>query len=384
MIPVVHIVLLTLSVLYASGLLIFTIGIFLPDRRKSRETPFVSVIIAARNEESAIGSLLSDLADQTYPQERFEVIVADDRSTDHTAEIVRETASRNPNIHLLSIETVEDDLTPKKNAAQQAIRNSRGEIILTTDADCRVLPTWIEATAAFFTPETGMVVGFSQLGRLGDRQTLLGKFQAVDFLSLMSAAQGSLNLGLPLAASGQNLAYRRAAFDDAGGFTRIASRVSGDDVLLVQLVRKHTRWKIRFASSPDAFNTSRPESTLRDFLHQRMRWASNGAYMWRLNKPFFVYVLVTFLINLGLLVGLPIGFLSGNPAIPMLCLGLKAAAEALIIGGGCRVYRRWDLLFWFPLWFVAQIPYVVGVGLLGTFGRFAWKGRIHRPGAKQA
>jgi cellulose synthase/poly-beta-1,6-N-acetylglucosamine synthase-like glycosyltransferase len=302
-----------------------------------------------------------------------------DHSEDRTVRVVEKFVQKASNMRLIDAIHTEKGLTPKKNALFQGIKRSRGEIILTTDGDCHVLPTWVETMVSYFRPDVGMVVGFSQLGHLGEKRPVFQQLQAVDFLSLMAAAQGALNLGWPLAASGQNLAYRRAAFDEVGAFSRIGHRVSGDDVLLLQLIRKRTSWKIRFAASEQAFNFSQPEKTLSDLLNQRKRWASNGSYQFILNKPFFLYVLATFFVNLSLLAAIPICCLtSAGFLISLSCLILKFIVEGLIIVKGCHVYQRFDLIKVFPFWFVLQIPYVVLVGAIGSLGGFAWKKRNHR------
>ncbi|MFH1942915.1 MAG: glycosyltransferase [bacterium] len=385
MLFVLNLLLIVSAGIYIVGLLLFFIGLYFPNRKTQDEKMTVSVIVAARNEEDTIARLLADLSAQTYPKDRFEIIVVNDHSEDCTADIVRRFADKDSRIQLLNSETAEHGLTPKKNALHLGIRKSRGEIILTTDADCRVLPTWIESMVSYFTPDVGMVVGFSQLSRRGDRQSLFQKIQAVDFLTLMAAAQGSLNSGWPLAASGQNLAYRRQAFDQVGGFSRIGHRVSGDDILLLQLVHKKTFWKIRFAPSRKGFNTSEPEKTLRDLFNQRKRWTSNGSYQRILNKPFFGYIAATFMLNLSIIIQLPIMFLlSRNPTLPLVVLGFKLLVEWLILWKGCSVVHRSDLLKIFPIWFILQIPYVVLVGLIGTVGGFMWKGRTHAPSQESA
>lgn len=379
MLSAYQIILIVATSIYSIGLLCFFIGLFFPNRVRQDKRYSVSVVIAIRNEEENIGFLLSDLVNQTYPNDSFEVIVVNDHSEDGTVQVVEEFVQKASNIRLIHAIETEKGLTPKKNALYQGIKRSSGEIILTTDGDCRVLSTWVETMVSYFRPDVGMVVGFSELGRLGEKRPIFQQLQAADFLSLMAAAQGALNLGWPLAASGQNLAYRRSAFDEVGAFSRIGHRVSGDDVLLLQLIRKRTSWKIRFAASEQAYNVSRPEETLSDLLNQRKRWASNGSYQFILNKPFFLYVLATFFVNLSLLAAIPICCLtSAGFLIPLSCLILKFIVEGLIAVKGCHVYHRVDLLKIFPIWFVLQIPYVVLVGAIGSLGGFAWKQRSHR------
>ncbi len=379
MIAMLDILLLILTLIYACGLLLFFVGLYFPNRWTSVWRPFVSVVVAARNEEATIAGLLSDLRGQTYPADRFEVIVVDDQSEDKTADVITQAANSQRNVHLVRVEEEDDTgLIAKKRAMDLGIRSSLGEIILTTDADCRVLPRWIETMVSYFTEDVGMVAGFSQSGRKGEPLTTFQRIQSLDFLSLMAAAQGVLNLGLPLAASGQNLAYLRQAFDEVGGFGDIRNRISGDDVLLMQLVRKKTRWSVRFAPAEESFNTAPPEPSLKSFFRQRIRWASNGPIQWRLNRMFFCYVVTTFLVNALLIISPILHAVSGQSLrIFAAALAIKIASEGLLLLKGSAVYQRRDLLRDFPLWTLFQIPYVVIAGLAGSLGLFTWKGRRH-------
>jgi len=359
-------------------IILFFVGLLKKPKGRNKDRLTVSVIIAARNEEDNVGGILYDLTHQTYPSELYNVIVANDGSIDRTSEIIEEYAKQYPNIIHLSIDKYPSYFSPKKYALERAVGLSTGEIILATDADCRVGSRWIETMVSYFTPKVGFVIGFSQFGHRREKQNLLEKLQTFDFLQLMGAAAGTCNLGYPLAASGQNLGYRKRAFTQVGGFKKIADRISGDDVLLLQLVRKYTKWKITFAAAPTAFAISKPQHTLRGLINQRKRWASNGSYQVRLNIPFFAYLLLVFLYSASLFFGLPLSLLLKIQVSSFLIAFVgKAAAELLIAMRSAQYFHRQDLLKYFPLWFFVQIPYVVFVGLLGTFGSFKWKGRSH-------
>jgi cellulose synthase/poly-beta-1,6-N-acetylglucosamine synthase-like glycosyltransferase len=231
---------------------------------------------------------------------------------------------------------------------------------------------------SYFNSETGMVIGFSQLGARGSGQPAFQQLQAFDFVNLMGAAAGAANLGFPLSATGQNLAYRRAAFDAVGGFHQVAHRISGDDVLLLQLIRNHTPWKIRFANDAAAYAISEPETTFRGFFNQRLRWASNGPYQVLLNIPFFLYLLAAFGSNVGLLFTL-FGWLGG--VVPVAHFGayllIKFILEFIVAYRAAHGFSRMDLLGYFPLWFCLQPFYVLLMGTLSLIGRFSWKGRRH-------
>lgn len=362
---------------YVFILSLFLIGLFFPNRQRTSHQPYVSVVVAARNEEKNIGNLLSELVQQTYPKDRLEIIIVNDGSEDRTGEIIDRFARTHGHIkHVKATLDSKTGLIAKKNALNQGIRQSSGEIILSTDADCHVQSTWVETMVSYFVAPVGMVVGFSQLGTAEHRYSLFEKFQALDFLSLMAAAQGSLNLGCPLAASGQNIAYRKAAFEAVGGFEKIKNRISGDDVLLLQLIRKYTDWDIRFAPDPKAFNWTEAERTLRSFLNQRKRWASNGSYQLKLNPVFFSFILTVFLMNAILMVGTPIYALTHHSiVVPSICLAGKFAIEFLISLRAAMVFHRFDLLKYFPIWAILQMPYIIFTGIFGTLGHFIWKDR---------
>lgn len=363
---------------YLLTILLFLAGLCRPAKPDYTGQPAVTVVVAARNEEAHIAQLLDDLCHQEYPETLYQVIVVDDGSRDQTAAIVRRYAENYPFVQLFSITECPPGFSPKKYALQLAVEKAMGEIILATDADCRLGPAWASTMVRYFLPEVGFVIGFSQYGRRGEPQNLIERLQAMDFIPLMGVAEGSCNLGLPLSASGQNLAYRREAFLQVGGYRSVAHRVSGDDVLLLQLIRTRTNYRIVFAAHPEAFASSAPQPTMAELINQRKRWASNGSFQLFLNIPFFLYLLLVHGYTSALLLGLPLAlFLGPHAALFLAALGSKMAGEALISYISARRYKRTDLLRYFPVWFIFQIPYIVLVGLSGTFGNFKWKERQH-------
>jgi len=371
-------VLVLVTTVYVLGVLAFVVGLYLPEPLRKPNRRRVSVVVAARNEQDRIGNLLHDLTHQTYPEDLYEIIVVDDGSSDRTATVVRAAQAEHPNVRLLHVAETPTWMSPKKFALEQGIRAARGEIILTTDADCRVSNAWIETVLSYFHDDVGMVVGFSQMGRPREKRSLLERLQALDFLSLMGAAAGACQIRFPLAGSGQNLAYRKEAFLSVGGYSQVGHRVSGDDVLLLQLVRRQTDWRIVFAFDPRAHATTEPEKTLSALLNQRRRWASNGVYQFFLNQPFFLYALNTFTLNLFILAGFPVALFTGGLSLVGSAFAAKALAELVLLLRAGQLFGRLDLLKVYPLWVILQIPYVVLVGFGGTFGNFTWKGRPHK------
>lgn len=372
-----------LTIIYTGLILLFIAGMMVRRYGASPTKYRVSVIIAARNEENNIGDILNDLVQQSYPMDRYEVIVANDQSHDCTADVVSQFSQTFPHIKLLNIDTVPPNFSPKKYAIQTAVDMASGDIILATDADCRVGPAWIETMVSYFGLDVGFVIGFSQFGAKGEKQNFIERFQAFDFVTLMGAAVGTTNLGFPLAATGQNLGYRKSTFQHIGGYKKVAHRVSGDDVLLLQLVRKYSNAKIVFAGDPKSFAVSAPQSTLKGFINQRKRWASNGSIQMKLNFGFFLYLMQVLLFNAALLISIPAAIITGQYLQTVLiCLAVRILSEFAIALRSAFYFNRTDLLKYFPIWFVSQIPYIVGVGLAGTFGKFQWKERHHSANVK--
>ncbi|MBK8146513.1 MAG: glycosyltransferase [Bacteroidetes bacterium] len=102
----------------------------------------VSIIIPARNEEKSIGILIKNILAQIYPPELTEIIVIDDHSTDNTSKVV----GTFPKVTLITLA----DFTKgtvlnayKKKAIEIGIKQSSGELIITTDADCAMCEFWL-------------------------------------------------------------------------------------------------------------------------------------------------------------------------------------------------------------------------------------------------
>jgi len=128
--------------------------------------PFVTLLFAAHNEEKVIVKKLANTLALKYPRERLQVIVADDGSTDGTAEIVR--SYRDQGIDLVSF----DERRGKLAALKDTVKDVHGEIILFSDADNLYSPDAVAETVKYFSdPTIGAVSG----GRNVIGETSLGK-----------------------------------------------------------------------------------------------------------------------------------------------------------------------------------------------------------------
>lgn len=101
--------------------------------QKNHETPKVSIILPARNEEEFIGKCLDSLLDQDY--ENYEIIVIDDSSTDSTGKTIMEYAMKDTRVIHVSAKPKPDGWMGKNWACMEGYAAATGDILLFTDSD---------------------------------------------------------------------------------------------------------------------------------------------------------------------------------------------------------------------------------------------------------
>lgn len=331
----------------------------------------VSVIVAAHNEAHNLIPLITSLVNQSYPPEMYEIIIADDDSSDNSCDVVREFMKKFSHVHLIEVKGREEAISPKKNALTHAIAYSTGEIILTTDADCMVPQRWIESTVASFHDDTAMVVGYSRTKLTNwKKASLVQKFEHMDFVAIYLVMAGSYTIGKSFAAIGQNLAYTREAFLKVGGFEKINHMLSGDDVNLMQLMRL-AGLKIQFNFSPHSFVYTAPIKSWSQLINQRTRWASNMKTQSSLNPEFFwiLVFIVSFYISTIILFFLDWRFGLGFYL-------LKDVIEIMLFYMGFPYLKADRQMIWFyPVWQIIQPIFLTITTILGQFNLYRWRGR---------
>lgn len=364
--PMILILPLSLLTLFYCIILLWLIrGLFRLAPGKIELQPMVSIVVAARNEEKNISTCLKALTAQQYPTDKYEVIIVDDRSEDRTVEIVKRVMGKYAHIRLVEIKKIEPPISPKKWALHQGISQAKGEIILTTDADCRVETGWIETTVRHFDKHVGLVAGYSPLVSENHR-SLLNRFMALDALALAAVAAGSFGGGYPLTCNGRNLAYRKEAYHQTGGFDAIRHIISGDDDLFLHQMREKTEWEMRYAIEKQSVVSSIPPKNFKTFFHQKIRHASKSRYY---NTRMKMGLVVAYLCNLSLLFLL---FMQ-SWILFIIILGIKSSFEFLLLSKASKIFHQEQSLFIFPLIEILHIPYVVLFGALAQFTKFKWK-----------
>ena len=341
---------------------------------------FISVIIAARNEEKNIGSCLFSIIKQTYPENSFEIIVVNDHSSDGTVSVVN--SFKKSNIKIINLE----DFTGatilnsyKKAAIELAIGMAKGTLIVTTDADCVVTRKWLETIAAFYSEYgpifiAAPVVYSNPLTSDSTFLRLLKIFQSLDFLSLQGITAASVSTRFHNMCNGANLAYTKRVFEKVNGFEGINGLASGDDMLLMHKIQRVYPDKVGFIKSTNVIVETQPVNSFKEFMNQRIRWASKAD---KYTDPKITLVLLlVYFFNLWILICGACSFFSLRYFyVFILLLIVKTTAELYFLFPVATFFGRRKLLWWF---FPAQpfhIFYIVVAGWLGKFGSYKWKER---------
>lgn len=340
-------------------------------KNDNRSLPTVTVIVSARNEAHQLDLFFNCLKQQNYPHELLEFCIVDDRSSDATFARIEAFARACPMVKALRITDTVPHLAPKKRAIDLAIRRSRGEILLLTDADTQPGPNWVRRFASHFTDEVAMICGYSPYH---PRKNLWQKVLALEYFSHAAVSAAGIGAGMALTCTGSNLAYRRRAYYAIGGFEKIASFISGDDDLLLHEMHRRRIGKILYLPDPAAAAPTQPPASWREFFWQRIRFASKGRHY----RPLFTAGLVAiYAMNLmlgsGMLVSLALGKFLWLCAIVGLW-ATKALAEFLFLRRAAEVFMEQPLLNYFPIASLLHPFYAILFGGLGQFLSFQWKG----------
>ena len=353
-------------VIYLLYIFLIISGLFRHSRLKissQKSSPKVSVVIAARNEELNLPYLIQDLILQEYPIDKLEVIFVDDRSTDSTYNILKQAADNYAFIKYIKIENFNENMTPKKNALSKGIEMASGEIILTTDADCRVGKLWVSSMTYSVKNKDSISIGFSEI--ILEKNSFFELYQKMDFLAIVVTNAGAAGWNYFWSGTGQNLAFLKKDYLEINGFEKVKTRISGDDMYLVQSISKNKNGYIHI--DPHSFVKTKAMSTVSAFLNQRIRWSSNAKFNFKDNPLFFGFLVTSFCLNTYIFLSI----ILGNNWIEIFLF--KFISDGFVIFLGSKLFEKKLYPFIYCLWALIQPLYIPLIGLLGIKEKFTWK-----------
>ncbi|OFY84399.1 MAG: hypothetical protein A3F72_01130 [Bacteroidetes bacterium RIFCSPLOWO2_12_FULL_35_15] len=304
-------------------------------------TPPVSIIICARNEDHNIVEFLPHIFEQEYPE--FEVVVVNDCSFDNTGDILKEFAKKHSNLKIVTIKQDDYYSHGKKVALMVGIKGATHEHLLLTDADCKPnSKDWVHNMMQHFTTETEIVLGYGGYEKQTGFLNKIIRFDtfmiALNFLSF--ALAGKTYMG-----TGRNLAYKKSLFFKMKGFASHYHIQSGDDDLFVNEAATKQNSKIEI--SIDSHTVSRVKKTYKDWFRQKRRHVTtfkhyNAASKFRLGMISFSQYLF-FVSFVALMI------LQFNLILVLLLFLLRLSIQLIIFNKSMKQLAEKDLLVISPL-----------------------------------
>lgn len=362
---------LTIIAIYFALHLIFYAGLKKSEsivKNDSDFFPFISVIVAARNEENNIVNCITSLKKLNYPKDKYQIILVNDNSNDTTEELMlKETSGFSEFLVLNTKDYNGSGLKGKVNALSYGISRSKGELYMMTDADCEIPPDWVRETAKYHDNETGMICGFTMIDY---SKTVFSKLQALDWIYLQSLATSSSGINSELSCIGNNLSVSARAYKEIGGYENLKFSVT-EDLALMRRIKGEGTFKIKYPINKYCLIKTNACADLKELYRQKKRWFRGGV---DINLLGYLLGFELYAMNFMLLFGL---FFLDVP-VYLLTVLAKFISELLIM---LPVYKRFSykgLIVYFPIF---QLYFAI-IGLLLPFtfltgSNIVWKERKH-------
>lgn len=261
----------------------------------------------------------------------------------------------------------------KKRAIAVAVAEARGELIVTTDADCRVPPDWLMLLVSAY--ETHRPRAIAAPVMIRGEQNLLQHFQALDVAGTMGLTGAGIRMGWQHIGNGANLAYPRAVFEAVHGFAGNAHHASGDDLFLLQKIARNWPGSVFFLKNAGAAVSTPAAADWSAFFQQRLRWGTKNAAL--PETPVRLVLATVFLFCCSILLNVVATFFYAPLVwVLLIQLAVKAGFDYLLLREMCGFFQRREWPRWFWPSFMLHTGYVVFLGLASlTRKQFEWKGR---------
>lgn len=341
---------------------------------KSTASSNFTIVIPFRDEAENLTFLLESISKINYPLEKFEIVLVNDQSQDESVAVIEKFKLANMMLRLNIVDKVEKSNSPKKDAILTAIEHSKFEWILTTDADCIVPVEWLIIIDQLIQKEHPKMIVAPVSYQT--QNTLLSKFQQLDFLSLQGSTMAGFGIGKPFLCNGANLCYYKKSFYEINGFKGNENIASGDDIFMLEKMVQKYPDQVQYLKSNKAIVQTKPEDNISSLLHQRIRWASKTSHY---NNAFAKAIgSIIFLTNLYLLVLLGLAFFS---VISWQHMGLvfvtKFNLDLLILYPTSMFFKQQDALRSYVVSSLLYPFFCITVVLLSLVTTYEWKGRTY-------
>lgn len=335
----------------------------------SKSDVYVSVLVAARNEEKNIINLLQSIENQSFKKKNFEVIIINDKSNDATLEKI--IAYKNNS--LLDLKIVQNIEFGKKAAITLGVSLAKFDFILCTDADCQLPVDWLQIYSDFFEiNKPKLVFGAVQFKT---EKSWLNAILQLEFATLIGTGAATWQLKMPTMCNGANIGFLKSAFVQVDGYQNIDNQPSGDDVFLMLKIYKKFPSDVYFIKSPYTIVSTLAPQSWSEFYQQRLRWASKWGNYTSLKASFIGLLVLANYISILIIILLL--FLEILPKSTQMYFALAMAAKFVleyIFLQKIRLYFNQKVPFFsFMLLYLFYPFYLVYFAVAGRMLKYTWK-----------
>jgi biofilm PGA synthesis N-glycosyltransferase PgaC len=336
--------------------------------QSSSERRKISVIIPFRNEELHLPIIIQDLMNQNTVAINWEVLLVNDHSSDRSLEVL---ASFQLPAYFKMIHSKGQG---KKYAVLQGAEHATGEILLFSDADCRLPKNWVKASLSAFSDDDILII---QPVIMRKTSSFLSRFQRMESLALLSINAHRADQGkAPPLISGANYGVSKKRFFELRPYSANINQLSGDDMYLLQAFQANYPGEIRLNYAKEVLITTEPAPTLHHLFKQKVRWASKMKGFKGGNAVFLGLIVMALLFSFLALLVIALITRNSYAWIAWIVLILmKTTIDYLIIQRMAHKFKLFysatQVLLFQPLYMV----YVPVISILSFIYKPKWKGR---------
>ncbi|MBT4165726.1 glycosyltransferase family 2 protein [archaeon] len=228
----------------------------------NKQSPTVTILIPAYNEEKSIKATMQSILESDYPEEKLEIIVIDNSSTDQTLKLAKEFKKDFKGKNKIKIFTEKQQ--GKGYALNLGISQAKGEIIVSMDADTFVEPYSLKNMVKYF--KDPQIMSVSPAIVIHKPKNILQRVQYIEYVIGLFLRKTFAILNAIHITPGAFSAYRASFFKEHGGYE--TENITED----LELAMRIQYYQYKIENSPESPAYTIAPNKFSHLLKQRRRW----------------------------------------------------------------------------------------------------------------